>query len=90
MTTRQQILRKAQGQLESTEKQGYGEGGNGLPVVAQMWSAYLGRDIRPADVAAMMIMLKISRIQNSPEREDHWVDICGYAGLGAESIQEGI
>jgi hypothetical protein len=37
------------------------------------------------DVAAMMIMIKLSRIAWTPEDIDHWVDIAGYAACGYES-----
>ncbi len=46
--------------------------------IAGYWASYLQADIRPRDVAHMMILVKIARDQNSPKR-DNWVDIAGYA-----------
>lgn len=40
--------------------------------------------ITPADVAAMMAMLKLARIAKSPEKADSWIDLAGYAACGGE------
>jgi hypothetical protein len=37
-----------------------------------------------ADVAAMLALLKIARLQQSPNHRDSWVDLAGYAACGAE------
>jgi hypothetical protein len=34
------------------------------------------------DVAAMMILLKMSRISHDPANFDSWVDVAGYAACG--------
>ena len=44
--------------------------------------------ISPADVAAMMIMLKISRARQTPTHKDSWVDMAGYAACGYEVAQK--
>lgn len=36
------------------------------------------------DIAAIMIVLKLSRIMWSPRKRDSWVDVAGYAACGAE------
>lgn len=54
---------------------------------AQLWASYLNHPIQPHDVAAMMILLKISRISWSPHVRDHWLDIAGYAACGYETTQ---
>jgi len=36
------------------------------------------------DMALVMIQVKIARLQESPDHEDSWVDIAGYAALGAQ------
>jgi len=45
---------------------------------------YLVDMLESQDVAVMMMLLKISRISWSPQKEDHWVDIAGYAACGAQ------
>ena len=59
--------------------------------IGKLWSTYLsaidtlgdgGIRITSRDVVIMMILLKISRIIESPHHHDSWVDIAGYAALG--------
>lgn len=49
--------------------------------IAALWSAYLGTTVRPHDVAAMMILLKMARARVGVD-EDNWVDAGGYAEIG--------
>jgi len=51
--------------------------------VATMWSAYLGIEVKPYQVADLMILLKIARNSHAP-KADTFADVAGYAGLGAE------
>jgi hypothetical protein len=53
-----------------------------------MWAAYLGVPIAPHDVAAMMAMLKLSRIRWSPGKRDSWVDLAGYAACGWDCARD--
>lgn len=53
-------------------------------LIADLWAAYLNIEVYPADVAAMMALLKIARIRNNPRHADSWVDLAGYAACGAE------
>jgi Domain of unknown function (DUF6378) len=69
----------------------YGTAEENFGTIAEFWSTYLRAKYRswdieltPADVAAMMVMMKVSRITTSPRKEDNWVDIAGYAACGAE------
>ena len=43
--------------------------------------------VEAEDVAVMMSLLKISRISWSPNKEDHWVDLAGYAACGAQCAE---
>lgn len=82
--TKEQILDKAKS-IISGERQGtYGHAENSFAVIAQMWTAYLGKDLTSADVANMMILMKVARNSSGVYKDDNWVDICGYAALGGE------
>lgn len=35
-----------------------------------------------------MIALKLSRLLQNPEFEDHWLDLAGYANLGLEFVEK--
>jgi len=59
----------------------YGHPFHDFSRTAKIWSAILGVDIQPKQVALCMIGIKISRECNAPKR-DNWVDIAGYADCG--------
>ncbi len=65
------------GDREST----YGDPAKNLNVIASLWSIYTGAEITAQDVCNMMILLKVSRLKNTPEHEDSLVDIIGYTLL---------
>lgn len=67
------------------ERQGtYGNAEDSFSIIAQMWTAYLGKDITADDVANMMILMKVARNSSGVYKDDNWIDICGYAALGGE------
>lgn len=45
---------------------------------AKIWSAVLGMDVTPRQVALCMIGVKISRLVQTPGHKDSVVDIAGY------------
>lgn len=62
----------------------YGDPEDSFGLIAALWSRYTERDISSADVAVMMILLKLARVEGNPRHMDSWVDIAGYAACGAE------
>lgn len=62
----------------------YGTGLENMKRIADLWSAYLKFHISAKDVAAMMILHKVSRIAQKKDEPAHdsWIDIAGYASLG--------
>lgn len=75
-----------------TEKLGVTEGAEevelraltGEVVARQTETVATPATITATDVAAMMMMVKLSRVANDPAKVDSWVDIAGYAALGSE------
>lgn len=64
----------------------YGKAQDCFGRTAKLWSAAgfrRGGPISAEDVAVAMILLKIAR-QEQCSLDDNWVDIAGYAALGAE------
>ena len=57
----------------------YGHPRDSFNRISIMWSAILGTDVTPHDVALCMVALKISRLAHDPEHLDSAVDIVGYA-----------
>ena len=55
--------------------------------IADMWTIILGYPVTPSHVTMMMIALKIVRNSNKV-KDDNWIDIAGYAAIGAECTDE--
>ena len=63
----------------STERQGiYGHPAENFKNIATMWEGYKGVPFTTADVAMMMILVKVARYKNTPGHIDTLVDIAGY------------
>jgi len=52
--------------------------------IAQLWSAYLERSIEPHEVAVCMLLVKISRLQETPSHIDSYLDAASYAAIAGE------
>lgn len=84
-TIRERILNDAITATTQQRNNEYGPPHQDFQRTARLWSTYLDTPVTAHDVAAMMIMLKLSRIVWTPEKEDHWLDIAGYAACGYEA-----
>jgi hypothetical protein len=67
----------------------YGAPEDNFRRIASLWNAYFDSrgynvNIETWEVAALMSLLKIARLANSPSHADSWVDLAGYAACGAE------
>ena len=88
---RVQVLNKAKDYVSRDRQNDHGKPENTFSVIAELWSAYLtdvhqGNPVQlsSADVAALMILLKVGRISQNPHNADNWVDAAGYAACGGE------
>lgn len=81
---RSECLDKAKEIINGARQENYGSPESNFATIASYWSKYLCHTITPTDVALMMVLMKVARLQNKPDHEDSWVDICGYAANGAE------
>lgn len=61
----------------------YGSLESNFDDIAELWTVYLGVNVKRRDVANMMVLLKVAR-NSTPGHRDNWVDIAGYAACGAE------
>ena len=82
--TRPEILQKAEACVCGHREQEYGSPENNFQTIADLWRAYKGIDFTAVDVAMMMALLKIARIQSGTTTEDSFVDLAGYAACGGE------
>ena len=81
---RKQSLERAIALVCGDRNKDYGDPKPNMEATAAMWSAYKGVKFHAHDVAAMMMLLKIARISESPWKADNWDDANGYGGIGAE------
>ena len=90
MTSRTDALKTAEGLINGDRNNQYGPPTQDFHRTAGLWTIYLdGKStIEAYDVAAMMALLKISRLTWKPENEDSWIDLVGYAACGYECVME--
>ena len=72
----------------------YGKPEDNFDRIARLWNAHLintgiVRDpsealLSAADVAMMCALLKVARLQHTPDHMDSWIDLAGYAACGGE------
>jgi hypothetical protein len=81
---RQQTLAKAESCIMGDRQNTHGPPEDSFKVIASFWSAYLGIEIAPYQVAELMVLLKVARSKSSPHHDDHYVDQVGYSAIAAE------
>ncbi len=81
---RKEILDKAESIVNGDREDDYGTPEDSFSNIAAYWSIYLEAQLTPVDVAAMMILLKVSRNQTGKSKADNWIDLAGYAACGGE------
>lgn len=81
---RDEILDTAAQLINGDRRQTYGDAQESFGRIAALWSIILNTQVSPADVARCMVAMKLARLSGSDEHRDSWVDIAGYAALGAE------
>lgn len=81
---RQEILDEASKCISNDRDLGYGTPEDNFGRIAAIWSAILGYNVTPHQVALCMIGVKVARLANNPGSRDSWVDTAGYAACGAE------
>ena len=86
--TRDEILAKAAALITASRDEMYGDPRTNLQRIADLWSVILGVEVDADEVILCMIAVKMSRLIKTPEHEDSWVDIAGYAALGGEITGE--
>lgn len=91
--TREGILEKARMCICGDRDHQYGSPEDSFKAIAGFWETYLktkcvssGTDVRISaeDVAAMMTLFKIARIATGQNKDDNWIDGCGYLACGGE------
>lgn len=82
--TRKEILEKAMSYVTVDREAQYGSPEDNFKRIADHWSLYLGVPVSPEDVAMMMCLLKIARIESGQTKDDNFIDLAGYAACAGE------
>ena len=81
---RAEILEKAEEMINGPRAKDYGDAYKNHERIAKMWSVLLEKEVSVAQVYQCMIVVKLSRLIETPNHEDSYVDICGYSALASE------
>lgn len=81
---RADILDKAKECVCGQREQDYGHPEDNFVRIANLWTSYKLVQFTPIDVAMMMALLKIARIQSGTGTDDSFIDLAGYAACGGE------
>lgn len=81
------VMEEAHALVNGERAASYGHPQLNFDRITKLWNAYLwGRaegqnaPISAKDHAIMMILVKVARLQQTPDHRDSLVDICGYVG----------
>lgn len=81
---REQIVMAALSAINGDRDLQYGTPENSFTEIAKLWSAYLDMQITPEQTAIMMALFKIARIKTGVNKDDNFIDGCGYMAIAAE------
>ena len=78
------ICDKAANLIDGERDKQHGERAENFGTIADLWTAYTGMEIKPHQVAWMMVLMKAARETNGTHNVDNAIDACGYAALAGE------
>ena len=81
---REEVLHLAGDLINGDRHTDYGEAYANHARIALIWEVILNQKIEPEQVALCMLGVKVARLVNDIHKADSWIDIAGYAALGAE------
>ena len=75
---------------EAVEERGneYGAPWDNHERIAVMWTAIMGVEFEPEQVALCLAAMKIARLAANRDHQDSWKDLAGYAATGSECLHE--
>ena len=83
----QDILEEAIALINGNRAEDYGDAQSNFQHMADLVNLIIRKadgKLSASDMALVMIQVKIARLQETPDHEDSWTDIAGYAALGAQ------
>lgn len=86
--TREDTLNAAKAAVCGDRDHQYGSPERNFSKIAEFWSDYLEYNITAHDVAVMMVLFKVARVQSGQHKADNYIDLAGYAVCGCEIVTE--
>ena len=86
------VLERAISLIHGQRAKDYGDAQSSFQRMADLVNPIVKKadgNLSASDMALVMIQVKIARLQESPNHADSWIDIAGYAGLGAQLALRG-
>jgi len=87
---RDEVLDTAKELINGSRAKDYGDAFDNFSRIATGWNAIIKEAmtshgyVTERHVALMMDWLKTARLLNNLDKDDSWIDKCGYSALGAE------
>ena len=85
MTSRTKLLEEIQETLNARGKV-YGSSRSNHERISELWTGYLGDYISPMQVSMCMLLVKVSRLTETPNHQDSIKDLIGYAAIYNELL----
>lgn len=87
------FLKAVEGMVCKDRSATHGDAEDNFADIAAFWNIFTRHrkepvQFTPQDVAAFMIMVKLSRLMSTPNHMDHWHDIAGYAACAGGILQK--
>lgn len=81
---RASVLNSAKDIVNGQRPNDYGGPEDSFRRIGKLWEAYMDVAFTPSNVAIMLALMKVARLEANPKHKDSWVDLAGYAACGAE------
>ena len=78
---RDNLLNKTERVVYGQRQKDYGDAKTNHERIAQIWSVTLGVPVTWQQVVQCMVGVKLARLANTPDHEDSYIDIAGYAAV---------
>ena len=85
---RSKILQDAEYLINNDREKDYGHPRINHGRIAELWSVIFGFKVKPYQVALCMALVKISRLVQTPNHNDSYVDGAAYIAIAGELASE--
>ena len=84
LATRIELLTEAASLTSGDRQKDYGNPIDNMYHIAQIFNSITGHNIKTSEVPMFHIATKLARMQTSPTKRDHYIDVMAYAGIAYE------